>query len=299
MNYYEHHIGDYNSATSHLSWIEDMAYTRLIRLYYRTESPIPADIAQACRLVRAATKSERNAVASVLGEFFTLEDDGWHQKRCDEDIAKYLVKQNKARASAQARWDRSDSEGNANASITHSEGNTHQTPDTRPKQKTSQGFATLTPEPVKPVLEIIKPHSELLPAEPSQLNHGNTRARVATSGPTWDAYAGAYRRRYGVDPVRNKTVNAQLSAFVQRIGASESPAVAAWYVQHNNALYVRAKHPSNLLLRDAEGLRTEWATGQMVTDGRARQIDRKQTNANAFSGLIAEAEAKEVANGKP
>ena len=31
MNYYEHHIGDYDADISHLSWAEDMAYTRLIR----------------------------------------------------------------------------------------------------------------------------------------------------------------------------------------------------------------------------------------------------------------------------
>ena len=31
LNYFEDHIGDYAAATAHLSWDEDMAYTRLIR----------------------------------------------------------------------------------------------------------------------------------------------------------------------------------------------------------------------------------------------------------------------------
>lgn len=92
MNYYEHHIGDYDADTAHLSWLEDMAFTRLLRLYYRKERPIAADLAEACRLVRASTKEQRAAVESVLREFFKLESDGWHQKRCDVDVARYQKK---------------------------------------------------------------------------------------------------------------------------------------------------------------------------------------------------------------
>jgi uncharacterized protein YdaU (DUF1376 family) len=91
VNYYEHHIGDYDSETAHLSWLEDMAYTRLIRLYYRKECPIPADLAVVCRKIRAVSKQERQAVEDVLAEFFTLEEDGWHQKTCDENIAAFLA----------------------------------------------------------------------------------------------------------------------------------------------------------------------------------------------------------------
>lgn len=92
MNYYEHHLGDYDAATAHLSWLEDMAYTRLLRLYYRKELPVPADVKEACRLVRAATKEQKAAVEAVLKEFFELMSDGWHQKRCDQDVAKYQAK---------------------------------------------------------------------------------------------------------------------------------------------------------------------------------------------------------------
>lgn len=89
MNYYEHHIRDYDAATSHLNWDEDLAYTRLMRWYYRKERPIPADVAEACRQVRATTKAHRDAVASVLHEFFELREDGWHQQTCDEVIAAF------------------------------------------------------------------------------------------------------------------------------------------------------------------------------------------------------------------
>lgn len=89
MNYYEHHIGDFDSATAHLTMLEDAAYRRLISLYYRTERPIPADVKHACRLVRAHSKQERDAVAVVLDEFFDLRDDGWHNLRCDAEISKF------------------------------------------------------------------------------------------------------------------------------------------------------------------------------------------------------------------
>lgn len=87
MNYYKHHLGDYAAATAHLTWDEDMAYTRLLRVYYQHERAIPADLKQACRLVRATRPVERVAVETVLREFFTLEPDGWHQKRADQEIS--------------------------------------------------------------------------------------------------------------------------------------------------------------------------------------------------------------------
>ena len=37
MNYYEHHLGDYAEATAHLSFVEDAAYSRLMRKAYATE----------------------------------------------------------------------------------------------------------------------------------------------------------------------------------------------------------------------------------------------------------------------
>ena len=89
MNYYEHHLGDYAEATSHLSLLEDAVYSRLIRKYYSTEKPLPADKKIIQRLVGARTKEEKEAVDSVLEEFFMLEVDGWHNTRCDKEIYRY------------------------------------------------------------------------------------------------------------------------------------------------------------------------------------------------------------------
>lgn len=86
MNFYKHHIGDYASATDHLSWDEDMAYTRLMRAYYRDEKPLPAELPKVYRLVRAQSRTQRIAIDSILAEFFTKLEDGWHNKRCDEEV---------------------------------------------------------------------------------------------------------------------------------------------------------------------------------------------------------------------
>ena len=145
MNYVEHHFGDYARDTAHLSLLEHGAYRLLLDLYYVREKALPADVKDCCRLVRAASSVERKAVQTVLSEFFEVTPDGWAHKRCNAEIARYRDKQEKAKRSATARWNArpSQSDRNANADAnahadaspdamrTHSEGNAHQTPDTR------------------------------------------------------------------------------------------------------------------------------------------------------------------------
>ncbi|HQS00773.1 DUF1376 domain-containing protein [Polaromonas sp. 17-63-33] len=83
------HIGDYAEATGHLSPLEDGMYWRMLRKYYATERPLPAQVEKIQRLVAAKTPEEIAAVDAVLADFFKLEPDGWHQDRCDEVIAAY------------------------------------------------------------------------------------------------------------------------------------------------------------------------------------------------------------------
>jgi len=89
MNYYPHHIGDFNSATRHLTRTERSIYRDLIELYYDTEAPLSADFEKLCRLVLARSDEERTAVEQVLNEFFTETEQGFAHSRCDSEIAKY------------------------------------------------------------------------------------------------------------------------------------------------------------------------------------------------------------------
>lgn len=67
-------------------------------MYYSREQALPTEIAQACRLVRAASKDERKAVETVLTEFFTLTDHGWSHSRCEEEIEKAKVASARSKA---------------------------------------------------------------------------------------------------------------------------------------------------------------------------------------------------------
>lgn len=141
LNYYEHHLGDYAAATGHLSLIEDAVYTRMIRRYYVQEAPLPADVGQVARLVGAREPKAVAAVEAVLAEFFTLAPDGWHNKRCDEEIAKFREK-----IAAASRAGRASA--NARAAISNARSTpvghpfndcaTHQSPDTSLQTPVSQ-----------------------------------------------------------------------------------------------------------------------------------------------------------------
>mgnify|MGYP003042297605 CR=1 FL=1 len=101
MNYYEHHLGDYMRDAAHLSMTEDGAYRRLIDLYYTRETPLPLDVKQCQKLVRCTTAAERNAVVYALETFFERREDGFHQKRCDEEIEKARARIHAARNNGQ------------------------------------------------------------------------------------------------------------------------------------------------------------------------------------------------------
>ena len=107
VNYYQHHIGDFNSATRHLTRVERSIYRDLIELYYDTESPLTANIDRLARKVMATNDHEFEALNAVLGEFFILEGDVYTHSRCDEELAKVYAKSDKARASAEKRWEKS------------------------------------------------------------------------------------------------------------------------------------------------------------------------------------------------
>ena len=122
MNYYPFHIGDYLSATRHLSWEEDAAYRRLLDTYYTTEKALPLDLRAVCRLVLATTETQREAVSVVLSEFFERTDAGWINSRADAEILAMREKQQKQRERANKRWHKPDAEhGNAPAMPRHEE----------------------------------------------------------------------------------------------------------------------------------------------------------------------------------
>ena len=125
MHYYSFNIGDYTSSTQHLEPLEDLAYRRMLDLYYSKELPLPKDLEKIARLIRMRTHTD--SIAIVLEEFFTKEKDGYHNKGADKALGKVYKKSEAARKSAEARWNKNKDlescERNANASKPHCEEN--------------------------------------------------------------------------------------------------------------------------------------------------------------------------------
>jgi len=137
------------------------------------------------------------------------------------------------------------------------------------------------------------PAEQVSPTNPKPISK-RANARLAADGvgeietelqsacrETWKSYLEAYQQRYGIPPLRNQTVNSQVKQFVQRVGFQDAPLIAGWFTAHNATWYVRQGHTIGSLLRDAEKLRTEWATGRALTETSTRQLDGAQSNFNA------------------
>jgi uncharacterized protein YdaU (DUF1376 family) len=119
VNFYDFHIGDYASRTAHLEPMEDIAYRRMLDLYYIREEPLPWDVQEIARLIRM--RGQEAVIKSILAEFFIgSEGEGWLHDKCEKVIAAAQEKRSKAQASAAHRWGKDKPD--ANAMRTHSEG---------------------------------------------------------------------------------------------------------------------------------------------------------------------------------
>jgi uncharacterized protein YdaU (DUF1376 family) len=100
MHYFNFHIGDYKSHTSHLSIIEDIAFRRLLDYYYLHEKPIKQrDIAR-----QIGMREHEQDVLTVLNEFFLSTDEGFVNPRADKEIAKFKEFAEAGKRGAAKRW---------------------------------------------------------------------------------------------------------------------------------------------------------------------------------------------------
>lgn len=134
MHYYQWSPKDYMSKTSFLEPMEDLAYRRMLDYCYLNEVPLPEDIEEVALLI--SMRSHTDCIAFVLRRFFELTPDGYVNDRVFRELAEYHGKSAKAKASADARWEKhrkkqshkedkpkKGSEGNADVMRTHSEVN--------------------------------------------------------------------------------------------------------------------------------------------------------------------------------
>lgn len=155
--------------------MEDLAYRRMLDLYYRTESPLP-EPSEIARLIRM--RDHAATIRDVLNEFFEHSEDGYRHARCDAEIANMQDKQAKARASAQA-------------SVNARSANAQRAPNER---STDVELPTPTPTPItKKEVSVAKATSQQPP--------GPTGPRVAVAS-LFEDFWRAYPKKVGKDDAR-------------------------------------------------------------------------------------------------
>jgi uncharacterized protein YdaU (DUF1376 family) len=106
----------YDRKTAHLSLAADGAYRRLLSHYYRTRKPLPANAEILLRVCRVFDDAEKAAVMLVVEEFFTLEDDGYHNRRADEELEKQAQVSEKRREAGKRGAEKTNGKRAANGS---------------------------------------------------------------------------------------------------------------------------------------------------------------------------------------
>ena len=140
-SWYPRYYGDYMRDTGLLSLVQHGAYTCLLDHYYATGAPIPDNIDAVCRMCRAVSGEEQEAVKAVLTMFFTLADDGYHNARADREIAKAnaisTARAEAGSAGAKSKWQKHGKRhGKKMAIATTSTSTSTSTPTVTPTPKT-------------------------------------------------------------------------------------------------------------------------------------------------------------------
>jgi hypothetical protein len=122
MHYFQFNIGDYASHTRHLSLLEDLAYRRLLDLYYLREGKIYGNEGEIARQI--GMRDHVLEVKQVLQDFFSIGEDGrWAHDRCDAELAEYRQFLEKQRENGRlgGRPSKNPKKPTANPSLTQSE----------------------------------------------------------------------------------------------------------------------------------------------------------------------------------
>lgn len=89
-HFYSWFPGDYQRDTTHLSFVEDAAYRRLLDAYYM-RGVIEANASGLLRVARAISPDEQAAVIKVAAEFFEERDGRLHHAKVEHEMARSLA----------------------------------------------------------------------------------------------------------------------------------------------------------------------------------------------------------------
>ncbi len=168
MNFYPHHIGDFNNATRHLTRVEQSVYRGAIELYYDTESALTNDLERLAKRLLCVNSEEKEALKTVLDEFFTQTEKGYEHERCEKEIAKYrantVAKAKAGIASAQARRQKTTHVQQNSTDVQQNSTRVHnQEPLTNNQEPITINTLIPTPNGVSPQPKLADcPHAEIL-----------------------------------------------------------------------------------------------------------------------------------------
>ena len=104
MNYWERWIGDWKRKTAHLSAEAKGIYGELLDHEYATHKALPLEHEAVYRIAGARSDSECASTDRVLSEFYTRTEQGYVNKRAQEEISKRSAYVEAQRIRANVRW---------------------------------------------------------------------------------------------------------------------------------------------------------------------------------------------------
>jgi len=100
----------------------------------------------------------------------------------------------------------------------------------------------------------------------------------------FEAYALAYEKRYGCQPIRNAAVNSAAKKIHEQVG-QEAMALVQHYVGMNKRWYLEKAHSLQTCLGDLQAVRTAFVTGKTMTSTRAAEMDKEQSFREVIYGI--------------
>lgn len=224
MHYYQFNIGDYRKDTIHLSRIEHSIYRDLIDWYYLEESPIPKETQSVMRRLRLASQEDEMALKNVLNDFFELSDDGFRQKRIDQEIADYHEQCEKNRANGKKGGrpkgikTQSVSSGLPVESQTDATANPNQEPLTSNKEPKGSSSAKLPPCPHVEIIDLFAKHLPELPQPKPEMWSGS---RAKALGARWKWLLTAKKRNGDAYATTREEALAWFERYFSYVAASD------------------------------------------------------------------------------
>lgn len=109
-------------------------------------------------------------------------------------------------------------------------------------------------------------------------------------------YVKAYKAKYGEDarPDLSGSVQGRLKAYVKNTPLPRACAMIQTYCSMNDSWFLTKGHDFETFMQNLTKVGLKLDTGRALTRVEVAKVDQKQTVANAFGDLIAEAEAREA-----